>query len=142
MKKYKIVSLIILVGSLIACSDNKQSQYQQPQVVQQTPTPDTSSAVIAAVGGAAIGALAANALNSRQSQGVNQQVAVQNAPQVTQPSQQRPWFKPNTLPEKQVVATTPTPVQQVAPPKPSYKPQSSYKQSAPSVSYSSSYKRK
>lgn len=149
--------LVAVVATLAACRDNNhQAQYQQPyqpqpyqqqpQVVVQQAPQDNSSAITAAIGGAAIGALAANAFNRNQNQVVTREVVVpQSTPQVTQPSQQRPWFRPNELPAKQAVAPTPTPAPapvavkpQVAPPKPSYVPQSSYKQSAPRVTYSSS----
>jgi hypothetical protein len=159
------IKALILVGSiasLAACGDNRQQaqyqqQYQQPQVgqqqyqqqpqvvVQQAPQ-DNSSAITAAIGGAAIGALAANAFASRNQQPqVTQQVTeYRNVLVQTQPSTQKPYFKPDSLPQKPAVA----PVAQVVPPKqvtpapvapkpaPSFAPAPKYKQSSPPrVSY-------
>jgi hypothetical protein len=148
-----LISTIISISALsmiAACTDSshdrayyqpqQQPQYQQqPQIIVQQAPQDTSSAVTAMVGGAAIGALAANAFNNRnqQMQVVTKEVAVQQAPRsITQPSQQKPWFKPETLPAKPVSGNVTTPKPVVAPtpssPKPSFAPVSSYKQSAPS----------
>jgi hypothetical protein len=145
--------LVAVVATLVACGEkSNQVQYQQhiqPQVAQQQPQvivqqspQDGGSSVTSALTGVAIGALAANMFNNRnQAPQVTQHVTeYRNVPVQTQPSTQKPYFKPETLPIKPVVApmTAQKPVTTPAP-KPSFAPASSYKQSAPQVSYSKSF---
>lgn len=153
-----LISTIISISalSLVACGQNDnhaqqpqpqpQQQAQQPQVIiQQAPQQDSSAS--AWLGGAAIGALAASAFSGRNQQPqVTQHVTeYRNVPSQTQPSTQKPYFKPESLPAKPTVAPAPVAksvVPSVPTPasKPSYAPTSSYKQSSPTrISYGSSF---
>ena len=140
--KINLISSIIAIMSLAACSDNTpHTQYQQPSNTQQPQVivqqaPQESSSLMPLIAGAAIGAVAANMMNKSNSQPAPTQNITnvyKTQPVITQPVQPKSNFKPESLPAKKVEKIQP---------KSNFKPKQSYSQAKPSVSYSSSYKRK